>query len=227
MCSKNQSIASYFSLLEPNNINTSFTVPILPQNELLPFIGKLKRFASLKIKVNYNCAFETIQTIAKATNQPLRIDGNESWTNLDDLAKFIDSLAGLPIECIEQPMPASCVKEYKELKQFCPFPLIADESIESLVDFSQIKQQFDGINVKLMKAGSYHNAVYLLSKAKTHNLKTMIGCMIETSLGISSALNLASLADYVDLDGSLIVANEPYDLVKENNGKLSFHQDDH
>ena len=86
----------------------------------------------------------------------------------------------------------------------------------------ELRLMFDGINVKLMKAGGYLNALRLLKEAKAAGMKTMIGCMVETTLAISSGLNLCSLADYADLDSFLVVKNEPYKLAKEENGILSY-----
>jgi L-alanine-DL-glutamate epimerase-like enolase superfamily enzyme len=118
-------------------------------------------------------------------------------------------------------MPSSLTEESVYLKKYAPFPLFADESITAEADFSVLKKMFDGVNVKLMKAGGYLNGIRLLREAKKQNMQTMIGCMVETTLGISSAMNLCSLADYVDLDSFLLVKNEPFKLVEEHGGKLS------
>jgi L-alanine-DL-glutamate epimerase-like enolase superfamily enzyme len=112
------------------------------------------------------------------------------------------------------------INESIYLKKHFPFTLFADESVTDKADFSQLKLMFDGINVKLMKAGGYFNALQLLKGAKANKLKTMIGCMVETTLGISSGMHLCSLADYADLDSFLVVKNEPFGLLKEEDGVL-------
>jgi len=131
-------------------------------------------------------------------------------------------LKKMKIEFIEQPMPATMTDESAYLKKYSPFPLFADESVTDEAEFGHLKKMFDGINVKLMKAGGYLNALRLLKEAKANGMKTMIGCMVETTLAISSGLHLCSLADYADLDSFLVVKNEPFNLVKEEKGMLSY-----
>lgn len=217
---KNITPAEYFNLELPTDIATSFSVPIVEISEIKDFISILKRFKSLKIKVNAETGLDMIKEVVKYTDQKLRIDGNEAWNNVDELIKFIEEIKDYNIEFIEQPMPSKLVEEYKYLKPLCPFDLIADESIEDKGDYSELKQQFHGVNMKLMKAGGYINGLKILNEARKNNLKTMIGCMIETSLGIYSAYNLSSGVDYLDLDGFLIIKDDPFKLVKEEDGLL-------
>jgi L-alanine-DL-glutamate epimerase-like enolase superfamily enzyme len=106
------------------------------------------------------------------------------------------------------------------LKKTCPFDLIADESIEDQGDFDFLKTQFHGVNMKLMKAGGYLNGLKILNSAREKGLKTMVGCMIESSLGIYSAYNLASNVDYLDLDGFIIIKDDPFNLLVEENGYI-------
>lgn len=212
--------SEYFGLTLPNSVSTCFSVPIIPIDEIKDFIKPLKRFKSLKIKVNQETALDMVMEVAKNTKQKLRIDGNESWTDVNALIKFIDKVKKLPIEFIEQPMPANLIDEYKFLKKNCPFDLIADESVEDKADFKLIAEQFHGVNMKLMKSGGYKNGLHLLNQARKHNLKTMIGCMVETSLGIYSAFNLAYKVDYLDLDGFMIIKTDPFRMIKEEHGDL-------
>ena len=117
------------------------------------------------------------------------------------------------------------VEEYFELRKISKYELMADESL--LLDFNgeKFQKMFHGINVKIMKTRGVENAKKLLLKAKKFGLKTMVGCMIESSLGISEALHLASLCDYIDLDGSLLLKNDPYaHLIKEENGRLTLNK---
>lgn len=221
ICKKqNITPAKYFGLELPSEIPTSFSVPIVEISEIKGFIDSLKRFKSLKIKVNSETGLEMINEVVKYTDQKLRVDGNEAWNNVDDLIKFIEQIKNYNIEFIEQPMPSKMVEEYKYLKPLCPFDLVADESIEDKGDFSELEKQFHGVNMKLMKAGGYINGLRILNEARKNNLKTMIGCMIETSLGIYSAYNLSHNVDYLDLDGFLIIKDDPFNLVKEKNGLL-------
>ncbi|GIW23302.1 MAG: muconate cycloisomerase [Candidatus Sericytochromatia bacterium] len=223
LCQKNKILPyKFLKLKRPNYINTSFSIPIMELDNIENFIkiNNLKRFSSLKIKVNSENAIDMISFISKLTNQKLRIDANEAWKDVDELIKFTEKIKKFNIEFIEQPMPASMKEEYFYYKKHCPFDLIADESIENEGDFEYLSKAFTGINVKLMKAGGYFNAIKLLNKARKSNLKTMLGCMIETSLGIYSAFNISNNIDYIDLDGFLIIKEDTFNLVYENEGKL-------
>lgn len=223
LCNKqNITPAKYFNLDFPEKVATSFSIPIIEISYIKEFIKPLSRFESLKIKVNQENALDMVNEVAKNTNQKLRVDGNEGWTDVNELISFLEKIKNLNIEFIEQPMPSKFVEEYKLLKKNCPFDLIADESIEDQADFELLKTQFHGVNMKLMKAGGYINGIKILNNAKKHNMKTMIGCMIETSLGIYSAYNLSHNADYLDLDGCLIIKEDPFNLLKEEDGYLIF-----
>lgn len=199
---------------------TSYTMPILELDEVVDFYhnNNLQRFAMIKLKINAENGLELIKLFATISNQPLIVDANEAYTNADDLLRLLYQLKPYPIKLIEQPMPASCVDDYMAVKKAGLFPLMADESVCDDADFGLITQQFDCVNMKLMKAGGYLNGLHILQQAKAHGLQTMIGCMVETSLGISSALSLCGYADYADLDGFLIVKNEPLHLTHESDG---------
>jgi L-alanine-DL-glutamate epimerase-like enolase superfamily enzyme len=202
-------------------VPTSFSVPIMSIDELEVFVPKYRRFPSLKVKVEKKTAVDTLKQISSLTDQPLRVDANESWQSAQAVLEFLEECKEIPIEFIEQPMPAKYKDEYKKLKSQCDIPLIADESIEDEADFEVLAEQFHGINVKLMKAGGYQNAICLLDKARSCGMQTMLGCMIETSLGIMSAMNISDKVNYLDLDGFLLIEEDPFQLVKEQDGLLS------
>lgn len=205
-----------------SKIPTSFSVPIMDEKDLKEYLAKLEHFPFIKIKVNKDNAISFVNSIASLTDKPLRVDGNEAWTSLDEYLEFENAISNLNIQFIEQPFPASAVEDYIKLKPISKFEIMADESIESNVDFSKIAKQFHSVNIKLMKASGLYNSIKLLKEARKYNLKTMIGCMIETSVGISAAMELSSLADYFDLDGSLLLKNDPYDKILEEQGNLYF-----
>jgi L-alanine-DL-glutamate epimerase-like enolase superfamily enzyme len=133
----------------------------------------------------------------------------------------MEKIKRFPLTLIEQPMPAAMKDEALYIKKYSTFPVFADESVIADVDFDYISSAFDGINMKLMKAGSYRNGISILKEARRLKMKTMIGCMVETTLGIGSGLRLESLADYIDLDSYLLLKDEPFHLVKEEEGILS------
>jgi L-Ala-D/L-Glu epimerase len=148
------------------------------------------------------------------------LDGNESWQQEDELLNFLHQLDKKRVLFVEQPMPAAAAAAYAHVKPLSPLPIIADESVTDDVDFELLREQFHGVNIKLMKAGGYLNAVRLLKEIRKHGMLAMLGCMVETSLGIWSAMQLSSAFDFVDLDGSLIIENEPFGLIKEEQGLL-------
>jgi len=216
-------VHEYLNLSSPSEISTSYSIPIMEESELREYLKQIDRFEFIKIKVSRENAESFVKAIATLTDKPLRIDGNEAWDNLEDYLIFEKSVEHLNIQFIEQPMKSSMVEQYKKLKPISKFEIMADESIESDVDMKLIAEQFHSVNIKLMKASGYFNAIKLLDEAKSFGLKTMIGCMIETSLGISSAINIGSLGDYFDLDGSLLIKNDPYDLIQESKGILKLN----
>jgi L-Ala-D/L-Glu epimerase len=220
----NKTVYAYLNLPEPGPIYTSYTLPIMEPSLIKEFLKKfeLTRFKSLKIKINSLEGIDIIEEVSKCTSLPLRVDANEAWLDVEKLLKDMEILKKYNIEFIEQPLPANLNEEYIYLKKHSPFELIADESITNEGNFYILAQQFHGINMKLMKAGGYLNGLNILNQARNQGLKTMIGCMIETSLGISSAMNICHNINYIDLDGFFIIKNEPFKLATEKNGRLYF-----
>lgn len=225
ICAKNNTTVTQFLDIEkPQALPTSFSLPIMPHEDIAAFFTQhnLGRFKRIKVKVNADEAHNLLSAVTQATKVPLIVDANEGWKDADALIRFLETLKQYPIDIIEQPMPSAMKDEYKLVKKHCPFPLIADESVCEDADFDELKQQFHGINMKLMKAGGYINGLGLLNEARKHKMHTMVGCMIETTLGISSAMQLCHNVETVDLDGFLIIKNEPFELVSERNGELVF-----
>jgi L-alanine-DL-glutamate epimerase-like enolase superfamily enzyme len=140
---------------------------------------------------------------------------------LEEYLTFENTLQGMNIELVEQPFPAIMRVEYKELKKRTIYKLLADESIEDVGDFSELSKQFHAVNIKLMKTGSLLKARDLLIEAKKYGLESMMGCMIETTIGISYGMLFSGMVEYVDLDGFLLVKNEPFHLVNEAEGHLT------
>jgi L-alanine-DL-glutamate epimerase-like enolase superfamily enzyme len=216
------SVSQFLGVNLPDKVATSFSLPIMDPALIADFIRfhNLNRFQSLKIKVNQEEGLDLVRQVAENSSRPLIIDANEAWTNPDELLRFMEQLRAYPIAFIEQPMPADRVSEYEYLKPNSPYELFADESVTNRADFNQLKNQFHGINMKLMKAGGYLNGMKILEETRQHGLKTMVGCMVETSLGIWSAMQLCQGVTQADLDGFLILRDEPFGIVHEQDGKL-------
>lgn len=202
-------------------VATSFSMPIIPVNEIKDYLAPLSRYESLKIKVNAETGHDMLQEIKKHTSQKLRVDANEGWKDLDSFIRFEESLKGMNIELIEQPFPSVMKTEYKELKKRTPYKLLADESIEDAANFAELAEQFHAVNIKLMKTGSLIKARDLILEARENNMTAMMGCMIETTIGISYGMLFSGMVEYVDLDGFLLVKEEPFRLVNETEGILN------
>ncbi|MCA8829218.1 dipeptide epimerase [Hymenobacter pini] len=207
-------------------VGTAATLPIMEPGEVAGFLEaqQLSRFPLLKVKVNREGAVDLLREVTRLLpGHPLIVDGNEAWTDADSLRQSweqILALSGLNVRLLEQPLPATCAADYRALKGQLQCPVFADESVTDEADFADIARQFDGVNMKLMKAGGYLNGLRILRETRTHGLQTMLGCMVETSLGIRSAVQLSALADVCDLDGIIIVRDEPFGLVHEREGML-------
>jgi L-alanine-DL-glutamate epimerase-like enolase superfamily enzyme len=149
------------------------------------------------------------------------IDGNEAFTSLDELDAHVGYWQKkVLVAAIEQPFAAASLGLSQSAKGRYPFPVFADESVVHGADIEQLATAFDGINIKLQKTGSYQEALRQKQEAARLNLKIMVGCMVETSLGIWQGLQLASGADFIDLDSMLYLTNEPFAWVREEAGNL-------
>lgn len=206
---------------------TSYTLPIMPVEEIGEFIAQhaLTRFKSLKIKVNKETALDLVKETLLHYKGPVRIDGNETWNNELEVMYFIEKIGTNRVEFIEQPLPEKCTSAYQTLKKSSPIPILLDESITDNPDFESITNLCHGINMKMMKAGGYYNGLYILQEAQKYDLKTMIGCMIETTLGIFSAIHLSNGINYLDLDGFFVIDNDPFNLIKEKEGGLIINKE--
>ena len=220
----NKSFYTLTGIDAPGKIFTSYTIPIMDTGELKKFYeeNKLNRFPFIKLKINSENALESIKHLFTFCSNQIMVDANESFIDVEYCIHWLEKIKKLPLILVEQPMPSEMKEESAYLKKYSPFTLFGDESMTDQADFSELKKSFDGVNMKLMKAGGYLNGIQLLKDAKKSGMKTMIGCMVETTLGISSAMHLCSLADYADLDSFIYIRDEPFGLVKELNGELIF-----
>lgn len=224
-CKKNHvSLATFLNIkVLEQPLATAFSIPIMPVNELNEFIQKhnLLRFNRIKVKVNKENAVELLQEVHRLLpNKELMVDGNETWQTASEILAWRNEVKHLPIIMLEQPLASELVNEYELLKPQIDIPLIADESITNADDLHYLLPQFHGINIKLMKTGSLIKGVKMLQEAKSLGLKTMIGCMVESSVGLSYALQICDNVDFIDLDGMLHLQNEPFNKLIEDKGYL-------
>jgi L-alanine-DL-glutamate epimerase-like enolase superfamily enzyme len=202
---------------------TSYSIGIDTPDKMQQKIELSKDMPVYKIKLGVKNDRQIISAIREVTDKPLYIDANEGWKNKENALKLIYWLADQNVVLVEQPLPAHMLNESIWLKEKSPLPIFADESVKNNMDIFSIANSFDGINIKLMKSGGILEAKKMIHTAKALNLKIMIGCMIESSLAVSAAAQLCPLADYADLDGNLLIENDPFSGVKIRNGKLQLN----
>ncbi len=166
----------------------------------------------LKVKLGGAHDLATVQTIREhAPTSRIRVDANAGWT-VDQALDLIPRFAELGVELIEQPLPVGDLEGLARIKRAqIGIPIVADESVRSASDIVALAPIIDGVNIKLMKTGGIAGALEAIHVARSCGLQVMLGCMIETSLGVTAAAHLAPLADWVDLDGPLLIANDPFE----------------
>ncbi|MEO9884832.1 MAG: dipeptide epimerase [Balneola sp.] len=193
---------------------TSFTIGLDEVSVIQRKIKEADQYPLYKIKLGTDHDHDIIEGIRKVTDKPLRVDANEGWKTVDQAKREIEYLEKNGIEIVEQPMHSSMKKELNELKEWSPLPLMADESFTGTEPLIEIAEAFHIINIKLMKIGSLVKAKRTIRQAHELGLKVMIGCMVESSLAITAGGVLALFCEYADLDGNLLISNDPYSGLK-------------
>ncbi len=199
---------------------TTFSIGIDEVEIMKEKVKEAKDFPIYKIKVGTKDDKKIIDGIREVTDKSLRVDANEGWKSKEEALEMINWMADRGVEFIEQPLPASMLEEQAWLKERSKIPIFADESLMTSSDIPKIAQAFHGINIKLMKCGGIQEALRMVAMARAFGLKVMLGCMIETSCGITAGASISPLFDYVDLDGNLLITNDPFKGVKTLKGKL-------
>lgn len=214
---KKQPLFEFFGVSNKIEIPTSFTIAIGGMGELEKKIEEAKPYQILKVKLGTENDKVIISAIRKFTDKPIRVDANEGW-DLDTAIEMSSWLAEQNVELIEQPLSVNDIDKMAELKKNSSLPLIADENCRISADIKNLVKGFDGINIKLAKCGGVDEASRMIETAKKYNLKIMFGCMVESSIGITALAQFASQADYLDLDGNLLIDNDPYNGLQIVNG---------
>ena len=222
----NRRISTYFNSGK-NMLYTSFTIAIGDLDLIPKKIEEAKSYNILKIKLGINEQYDKniIKLIRKETDKIIRVDANEGW-DLDTGKKMCKWLADHNVEFVEQPFKAQNLGDTAKLREVSPLPLIADENSIKSSNIPDIAHAFDGINIKLMKCGSLFEAKKMIDLARKYDMKIMLGCMVESSIGITAMSNLSPQVDFADLDGNLLIDNDPYIGVKVVDGKLKLPSGD-
>ncbi len=199
---------------------TTFSIGIDSPEVIKEKVREAKDFPVLKIKVGTENDAQIIGAVREATDRPLRVDANEGWHDKEQALEKVQWLQRMGVELIEQPLPAAMIEETAWLRERVDIPIIADEAVKRAGDIPKLAGAYDGINIKLMKAGGVQEAIRMIHVARALGLKIMLGCMIESSVAISAAAQISPLVDYADLDGNLLISNDPFVGVVVKEGRL-------
>lgn len=198
---------------------TSFTIGLDTPAQMARKALLAKDYPILKIKVGTKHDLDILKAIREVSTATIRVDANAAWTPKEAI-KTINALAQYNIEFVEQPVAAHDLAGLKLVRDNVPLPIIADESCVTLEDIPRVSECADGINIKLMKCGGINQTLKMIAAARAHHLRVMLGCMIESSLAITAAAHLTPLVDYADLDGHLLIDDDPYVGATVEHGKL-------
>jgi len=210
----------YFGLDPRDAPVTTFSIGIDNPAMTRQKVREAAAYPVLKIKVGLDTDEATIAAVRSVTQKPLRVDANEGWKDKEEAVRKINWLAGQGVEFVEQPMPAEMLEEMHWVHSRVHVPLIADEACRQARDIPKLVGAYDGVNVKLDKAGGMLEAHRMINLAKALGMKTMLGCMVSSSVSVTAAAHLSPLVDYADLDGNLLISNDPFTGVLVEKGKL-------
>jgi L-Ala-D/L-Glu epimerase len=199
---------------------TTFSIGIDTPEVTRRKVKEAEAYPILKIKVGLATDEATIDAVRSVTRKPLRVDANEGWKTKEEAVAKINWLEKQGVEFVEQPLPAHMLEEMKYVRSKVHIPVIADEASLHPRDIPGLAPYFDGINIKLDKCGGILEGLRMIEMARALGLKTMLGCMISSSVAITAAAHLSPLVDYADLDGNLLIGNDPYSGVIVEAGKL-------
>ncbi len=217
---RGQKLYEYLGLNPERMPTTNFTIGIDTVDKMCSKLREVN-WPIYKIKLGTNQDLEIVRELRKNTNSIFRVDANCAWT-VDQAISYSEELAQLGVEFIEQPLEKDNLDGMREVFAHSKLPLIADESCISESDVEKCQGHFHGINIKLVKAGGITPALRMIKNAKSLGMKTMVGCMTESSIGISAIAHIAPLLDYVDMDGAMLLSKDPAKGVRIYPDKVHF-----
>jgi L-Ala-D/L-Glu epimerase len=210
----------YFGLDPADAPVTTFSIGIDTADVIRQKVREAEDYPVLKIKVGLENDEEIIAAVRSVTDKPLRVDANEGFKTKEEAVEKILWLEKQGIEFMEQPMPAANLEDMNWIRERVNVPVIADESCLHPEDIPRLAPYFDGVNIKIDKCGGLLTGWKMIHMARALGLKTMLGCMISSSCAITAAAHLSPLVDYADLDGHLLISNDPFAGVGVVKGKL-------
>lgn len=198
---------------------TSFTIGIDAAEKMKAKVAAAERYPILKIKMGVDGDVEVLEAIRELTDKPIRVDANEGWTRGGALAR-LPILEELGVELLEQPLPAEDREGLALISAATSIPVVADESCRTSADLAGLQGVVDVVNVKLAKCGGIAEAIRTISAARALHFGVFLGCMVESSVGMAAAAHLAPLADFADLDGHLLLADDPFAGLRFEGGRV-------
>jgi L-alanine-DL-glutamate epimerase-like enolase superfamily enzyme len=211
--------------LNPNNVPLTSVTIGMDEPEVMAKQAKESSYPVLKIKLGSEKDEQIVASICKATSAKLRADVNAGWSR-ERALQMIPRLADYGLEFIEQPLAVDDVEGFFWLKeklraQKVDVPIFADETAKTSHDVAKLAGAIDGVVVKTMKSEGILEALRMIHTARAHDMQIMLSCMVESSVGVTAAAHLAPLCDYADLDGPLLIKNDPYRGLRYDGAKFS------
>jgi L-Ala-D/L-Glu epimerase len=188
---------------------STFTIGLDTPERIRLKVDEAAEYPILKIKLGTDRDVEILRTIRETTDKEIRVDANCGWT-LKQAIAMLPVLQEFGVTVLEQPLPPSEIDGLAAISRRAAIPVVADESCRTAEDIPPLVGAVDGINIKLAKCGSLREALRMIAVARAHGLMVMVGCMIESSLGITAAAHFSPLVDIVDLDGAALLATDPF-----------------
>jgi L-alanine-DL-glutamate epimerase-like enolase superfamily enzyme len=201
--------------------NTSFTIGIDTNEVIKQKVKEAEEYKILKVKLGRETDKEMINTIRSVTAKPMIVDVNQGWKDKFFALDMINWLNERNVKLVEQPMPKTMIDEMAWLTEKSPIPTFGDESVQRIPDVVKAHGVYSGINIKLMKCTGLREAHKMLMLAKSLGMQIMLGCMTETSCGISAVSQLAPETEWADLDGALLIRNDPFVGTTVIDGKIT------
>jgi L-Ala-D/L-Glu epimerase / N-acetyl-D-glutamate racemase len=199
---------------------STFTIGLDTPDRMKAKVREAEQFPILKVKLGTDRDLEILRAIREATDKEIRVDANCGWT-LKGAIQMLPVLDEFGVTVLEQPLPPEDLDGLAAITAQSAIPVIADESCKTVADIPPLVGKVDGINIKLAKCGGLREALRMVAVARAHGLMVMVGCMIESSLGITAAAHVTPLVDLVDLDGAALLANDPFVGAHIDGGQVS------
>lgn len=217
---KNLALSGYLATSASNPVYTTFTLGMTEPEELPKKLDPASPFKMIKIKLGGRDDLAALMAFRKVCDKPFCADVNQGWSDREKAVRIAETLKAEGATFIEQPFPVGKEQDMIWLRERVDVPMILDESVRRLPDLKEIESICDGVNVKLMKSTGIREALKMIDALRTAKLKVVLGAMAESSCGVTAAAHIAGLADWVDLDGPLLIDNDPFRGITYDEGRV-------